>query len=111
MKDSLPIGGMMKCFGSEALNIIKTEAYFNDEPFSEQFPKTPTKLNAMPENYKKRLEEAYYLRNISTNLDFYRKQLNDVPQKNGSSKLIREQIQKVVHTFEKAKVIYKYVWY
>lgn len=106
MKDSLPIGGIMKRLESEVINIIKNEAFFNDQPFSEQFPKNPNKLNLMPVNYKKKLEEAYYLRNISTNLDFYKKQLNDVPQKSTSSKLICDQIQKVVQTFEKAKVNY-----
>jgi len=62
------------------------------------------KLNKIQKSHNERSQEAYYLRNVVQNVRFYRKLLNVLPKHNNHDKLVYEQIQKVVHTFETAKV-------
>lgn len=53
---------------------------------------------------QKRFQESYYLRNIVGNLEFYREELNVLPNSLSGDKLIYQEIQEIVRTFEKAKV-------
>lgn len=58
----------------------------------------------MHKAYHRRSQEAYYLRYITKNLEFYRKQLNELPISNVNDKLICRHIREVVQTFKTTKV-------
>jgi hypothetical protein len=87
------------------LDIIENHQSFNDETIPLRIKNRETKSVTFHQAQNERSEEAYYLRNIIENVNYYRKhQLYDLSKFHKNDKLIHENIKKVVQTFEKAKV-------
>lgn len=102
MGNSLAVKGRMRRLRTILLEIIENHQSFNDKTTPNR--NRETKSNTLYQAQNKRSEEAYYLRNIIENVNYYRKQLNVLPKFHRNDKLIYENIQKVIQTFEEAKV-------
>jgi len=102
MENYLPINGIICCLKDALLQMIEKEPFIDSDACEKL--NTSIKVNKIHQVYTERVQEAYYLRDIVHNVRFYRKQLNVLPKYNKNDKLVYEQIQKVVHTFETAKV-------
>jgi len=107
MDNYLPDKGIMGCLKDALLQMIENEPFIDSEACEKL--KSSIKLNKIHKTHNERIQEAYYLRDIVQNVRFYRKQLNVLPKYNKNDKLAYEQIQKVVHTFETAKVNIVYI--
>lgn len=97
MRNTLPVDGIMNCLGQAMLKMIENGQFFNNPASCKPPSKTERSHNS-------RFQEAYYLRNLKENLEFYRKQLNNLSKSNINDKLICEHIEEVVQTYEKLKV-------
>lgn len=102
MDNYLPANGIMSCLKDAVLQMIENEPFIDSDACEKL--NSSIKLNKIHKAYTERTQEAYYLRDIVKNVRFYRKQLKVLPKYNKNDKLVYEQIQKVVHTFETAKV-------
>jgi len=112
MDNYLPIDGIMGCLKDAFLQMMKKELFIDSDACEKL--NNSIKIDKVHKSYTKRIQEAYYLRDIVQNVRFYKKQLNVLPKYNKNDKLVYEQIQKVVNTFETAKVniyLYKYDLY
>jgi len=108
MDNYLPVNGIMGCLKDAFLQMLEKELFIGSDACEKL--NSPIKMNKIHKAYTERVQEAYYLRDIVQNVRFYKKQLNILPKYNKNDKLVYEQIQKVVHTFETAKVnIYLYI--
>ncbi|XP_022180767.1 tetratricopeptide repeat protein 25-like [Myzus persicae] len=101
MDNYLPANGIMSCLKDAVLQMIENEPFIDSDACEKL--NSSIKLNKIHKAYTERTQEAYYLRDIVKNVRFYRKQLKVLPKYNKNDKLVYEQIQKVVHTFETAK--------
>jgi len=99
---------MMGCLKDAMLQMIENEPFIDSDACAKL--NSSLKLNKIHKAHTERFQEAYYLRYIVQNVKFYRKQLNVLPKYNKNDKLVHEQIQEVVHTFESAKVNILYLW-
>lgn len=63
-----------------------------------------TSLNKQRKTQIIQSQEAYYLRNMVNNVEFYKKQLKNLPKFNNNNKLVCEQVQNIVLIYEKLKV-------
>lgn len=63
-----------------------------------------TSLNKQRKTQIVQSQEAYYLRNMVNNVEFYKKQLKNLPKFNNNNKLVCEQVQNIVLIYEKLKV-------
>lgn len=102
MDNYLPVNGMMTCLKKTILKMIENGKFFDSDACEKL--NNPKKLNNIHTTHTEKTQEGYYLRNIVQNVRFYRKQLDVLPKHNKNDKLVYEQIQNVVHTFETAKV-------
>jgi len=102
MDNYLPANGIMSCLKDTMLQMIENEQFFDLDTCEKL--NDPKKFNTIHKTHNEQTQEAYYLRNMVQNVRFYRKQLDVLPKYNKHDKLVYEQIQKVVHTFETAKV-------
>jgi len=102
MDNYLPVNGIMGCLKDAMLQMIENEPLIDSDACAKL--NSSMKLNKMYKAHTERFQEAYYLRDIVQNVRLYRKQLNVLPKYNKNDKLVYEQIQEVVHTFETAKV-------
>lgn len=102
MDNYLPVNGMMICLKKTILKMIENGKFFDSDACEKL--NNSKKLNNIHKSHTEQTQEAYYLRNIVQNVRFYRKQLDVLPKHNKNDKLVYEQIQNVVHTFETAKV-------
>lgn len=100
MKTILPVDGIMNCLGQAMLKMIENDQFFNNPATC----KTPPVFNKPEGSRSSRFQEAYYLRNLKENLEFYRTQLNSLSKSNINDKLICDHIEEVVQTYEKLKV-------
>ncbi|XP_060851648.1 outer dynein arm-docking complex subunit 4-like [Rhopalosiphum padi] len=101
MDNYLPANGIMSCLKDTMLQMIENEQFFDLDTCEKL--NDPKKFNTIHKTHNEQTQEAYYLRNMVQNVRFYRKQLDVLPKYNKHDKLVYEQIQKVVHTFETAK--------
>lgn len=107
MDNYLPVNGIMSCLKDAFLQMLEKELFMDSDACKKI--NSSINMNKIHKVYTKRVQEAYYLRDIVQIVRFYKKQLNILPKYNKNDKLVYEQIQKVVHTFETAKVnIYLY---
>lgn len=104
MENNLPVKGLMRRLRTTILEMIEKNQFFNDELTPFRMKNREIKSNKFQQAQIKRSEEAYYLRNIIENVKYYRKQLNVLPKFHKNDKLTCENIQRVILTFEKAKV-------
>ncbi|XP_025195098.1 tetratricopeptide repeat protein 25-like [Melanaphis sacchari] len=101
MNNYLPVNGLMSCLKNTILRMIENEQFI--ELNAREQLNNPKNFNKIHKTHIEKIQEAYYLQNIVQNVRFYRKQLNILPKHNKNDKLVYEQIQKILHTFETAK--------
>lgn len=97
MEKSLPANGIMVCLKNTMLKMIENQQFLNNSTIC---PVSSVRRN----NAHSKRYEAYYLRHLTTDLEFYRKQLNVLPKSNKHDKAIYNQFQEIVKSFEKVKV-------
>lgn len=104
MENVLPTDGIIRCLGATILKMIEDDDKFNESTAIYYMFDKINKLEICREPHIERIQEANYLRYIIENVEFYKKELSDLPKLNIHDKLIQEQFQEIVHTFKKVKV-------
>ncbi|VVC28413.1 Tetratricopeptide repeat,Tetratricopeptide repeat-containing domain,Tetratricopeptide-like helical [Cinara cedri] len=102
IEHTLSVSGIMDCLGGTILKMLDDPHILN-EPNQCKTCDRSIVWNKLHRASHKRMQEAYYLRNITGNLEFYRKLSKELPKSNVNDKLIVRHIREIIQTFETAK--------
>lgn len=104
MNNNLPVESTMRRLRDSLLEMNENEQLFNPPISCDVISLKSNNSKNTNKSNNKRSQETYYHQNIIENVDFYRKQLNVLPNSNTKDKIIYERIKSIVQIYDKVQV-------